>query len=165
MSPILEMNHRGGWALIRATWLSWLEARGFFWVLAFLWMIPPLTALFVWMAAAGDGQIGGLNRAGFCGYYLTLILVNQLTYAQTNWTVGDLIRMGGLTPILLRPLAPVYHVLASEAAGKTVYFAFTLPAAGLLALILKPTLPVRLENALLFLLVLLLAWALRFAWG
>ena len=32
----------------------------------------------------------------FVAYYLVLILVNQLTLAQTNWTVGDIIRMATL---------------------------------------------------------------------
>lgn len=36
------MNHRGGIALIQATWASWLQYRSFFFVLALGWMIPPL---------------------------------------------------------------------------------------------------------------------------
>ena len=46
------MNHRGGWALIKATWTSWLQHRGFFFILAFGWMIPPLIYLLVWSTAA-----------------------------------------------------------------------------------------------------------------
>ena len=29
-----------------------------------------------------------MSRGEFVAYYLVLILVNQLTYAQTNWTVA-----------------------------------------------------------------------------
>ncbi len=152
-------------ALIRSTWLSWMQARGFFFVLAFLWMVPPLISLFVWSAAAGEQPIGGMTPGAFAGYYLVLIVVNQLTYAQTNWTVGDEIRYGGLNPILLRPLTPVYHMLASEIAGKVVYLAFTVPAALLLGLLLHPSLAISLPNTILFIPALLLAWALRFAWG
>ena len=47
------LNHRGGWALVKATWTSWLQYRSFFFVLAFGWMIPPLISLFIWSAAAG----------------------------------------------------------------------------------------------------------------
>ena len=115
------MNYRGGLALIGARWSSWLQHRGFFFTLAFGWMVPPLVYLFVWSTAAGEGTIGRFGRGEFIAYYLALILVNQLTYSQTNWTVGDIIRDGGLTPLLLRPLSPIYDTLSVEMAGKVVY--------------------------------------------
>ena len=159
------MNPRGGWALIKSTWASWMQYRAFFFVLAFGWMVPPLVAMFVWLTAAGDGQIAGITRGEFVTYYLVLMLVNQLTYAQANWTLGDMIREGILNHWLLRPLAPVYHVLASEVAGKIVYLLFTVPFILLLALFLNPVLHLNFANTLLFLLSLLLAWGLRFLWG
>jgi len=159
------VNPRGGWALIRSTWLSWMQHRGFFFLLAFGWMIPPLVALFVWTAAAGEGAIGGMDRGDFVAYYLVLILVNQLTYAQTNWTVGDLIRDGSLNAWLLRPMAPLYNTLAGEVAGKVVFMAFAIPVTAVLALVLRPTIELSLPNALLAVPALLLAWALRFFWG
>jgi len=159
------MNLRGGWALIKNTWLSWLQYRSFFFLLAFMWMIPPLIYLFVWSTAAGEGTIGGLTRAEFVAYYLALILVNQLTYAQTNWTVGDIIRYGQMNALLLRPLSPVFDALASEIAGKVVYMLFVIPVTAILALILRPELHVTLQNGLAFVLALALAWALRFFWG
>lgn len=159
------MNHRGGWALIKSTWASWMQYRSFFFVLAFGWMVPPLVAMFVWLTAAGEGSISGITRSEFVTYYLVLMLVNQLTYSQANWTLGDMIREGILNHWLLRPLAPVYHVLASEVAGKIVYLLFTVPFVLLLALILKPVFNLNFLNGLLFLLSLIFAWALRFLWG
>lgn len=159
------MNHKGGLALVRGTWLSWLQHRGFFFILAFLWMVPPLIAMFVWMAAAGDGSIGGLDRGGFVAYYLALIVANQLTYAQANWTVGDEIRYGGLNAWLLRPIPALYSFLSSEVAGKVVYMIFLLPVTAALAALLRPELHVRPADALLSLLSLLMAWALRTFWG
>ncbi len=166
-SPFSEnrIHHRGGLALIRATWASWMQERSFFFILAFLWMIPPLIALFVWLAAAGDGEIAGMRRGAFVAYYLLIVLVNQFTYAQTNWTVGDVIRMGGLTPWLLRPIPPIYNFLASEVAGRVVFMAFVIPASALLALILKPELDPTPQQVALFIPALLVAWALRFLWG
>lgn len=159
------MNHRGGWALIKSTWASWMQYRSFFFVLAFGWMVPPMVSMFVWLTAAGQGSVGGITRAEFITYYLVLMLVNQFTYAQANWTLGDMIREGVLNHWLLRPLAPLYHVLASEVAGKIVYLLFTVPFVLLLALILHPQFNLSLLNGLLFFLSLIVAWALRFLWG
>jgi ABC-2 type transport system permease protein len=159
------MNTRGGLALIKGLWLSWLQYRSFFFLLAFGWMIPPLIYLLVWSTAAGEGAIGGLRRGEFVAYYLILILVNQVTYAQTNWTVGDLIRYGQMSRILLRPLPPVYDALAAEIAGKAVFMVFDIPIVLILGLVLRPELHVTPANGLAFALALGLAWALRFFWG
>ncbi|MEA4909450.1 MAG: hypothetical protein GYA17_20285 [Chloroflexi bacterium] len=159
------MIDRGGWALVRRSWAAWLQYRSFFFLLAFGWMVPPLIYLFVWSVAAGEGRLAGMGRGEFVAYYLILILVNQLTYAQTNWTVGDLIRIGDLNAWLLRPVPFVYQVLANEVAGKVVTMIFVLPVAGLLALFLRPELDVTAGQAALFVPALLLAWLLRFLWG
>jgi ABC-2 type transport system permease protein len=161
----IELNLRGGWALIKNSWFMWLQHRSFFFLLAFGWMIQPLIYLLVWSTAAGSGEIDGLNRGEFVAYYLVLILVNQLTYAQVNWTVGDEIRYGGMNRILLRPLAPLFDTLATEVAGKVVYMIFVIPVTVIIALILRPEIHLTLSNALVFTPALALSWALRFFWG
>jgi len=158
-------NLRGGWALMRATWASWLQYRSFFFVLAFGWMIPPLIYLLVWSTAASQNPVGGLTRGEFVAYYLVLILVNQVTYAQTNWTVGDLIRYGQMNRLLMRPLSPLYDTLSSEIAGKVVYLVFDLPIVIGLGLILHPELHPSLGEICAFVPALALAWLLRFFWG
>jgi len=159
------MNPRGGWALIQRTWLSWLQYRSFFFLLAFGWMIPPLVYLFVWSTAAGGETVGGLTRGQFVAYYLVLILVNQITYSQTNWTVGDIIRAGSLNTRLLYPMSPHYTTLADEIAGKVVYMLFVVPVTAALAVLLKPELNASLGQVAAFVLALGLAWALRFLGG
>jgi ABC-2 type transport system permease protein len=128
-------------------------------------MMPLLIYLFVWSAAAGRGQVGGLTRGELVTFYLVLILVNQLTFCTNNWTVGDGIRYGRMNFLLLRPLSPLYDALASEVASKVVFMTFALPLTGGLALILRPELHVTGRDAGLFLPALALAWALRFIWG
>ncbi len=159
------MNLRGARALIRNTWLSWMQHRGFFFLLAFMWMVPPLIYLFVWMTAAGSGDIGGFDRGAFVAYYLALIVVNQVTYATTNWTVGDFIRYGNMNILLMRPISPVFDALAQEIAGKVVFMAFVGPFVFILGLILRPEISVTPVRGLQFVLALGLAWALRFFWG
>lgn len=103
----MNMSVRGGWALISSSWLSWVQHRGFFFLLAFGWMIPPLISLFIWYEAASSQPVHGIMQADFVIYYLLFILVNQLTYSQTNWTVGDRIRSGDMNILLLSPLPPL----------------------------------------------------------
>ncbi|QBD81943.1 hypothetical protein EPA93_40590 [Ktedonosporobacter rubrisoli] len=159
------MNIRGILAIIRCTWMSWLQQRSFFFLLAFGWMMPPLVALFVWYTAASGQRIGGLTQSEFVAYYLLFMLVNQLTYAQTNWTVGDRIRNGDMSTILLRPISPILDSLASELASKAAYMLFVVPVVIVLALVLHPELHPPLLNVLAFVPALLMAWLLRFFWG
>src|SRR5712692_5059426 len=159
------MNLHGGWALIKSTWMSWLQYRSFFFLLAFGWMIPPLVSLFVWSTAASEKPIQGLTQGEFVAYYLLFILINQLTYSQTNWTVGDSIRNGDMNRALLRPLSPLFSTLSTELAGKVVYMTFVTPVVAALALLFHPTLHLTLLQVLVFVPALLLAWLLRFFWG
>lgn len=159
------MNHLGGWELIKNTWQSWLQHRGFFFLLAFGWMLPLLVYLMIWSAAAGEGTLAGLSQDTLAGYYLVLVLVNQLTYATTNWTVGDNIRMGQISRWLIQPISPLYHALSSEIAGKVVFMLFSVPVTGLLALIFRPQFDLSWRQVILFIPSILLAWALRFFWG
>ncbi len=159
------MIHRGAIALVKSTWASWMQYRGFFFVLAFGWMVPPLVYLLVWSTAAESGSPVGFSRGALVAYSLTLIVVNQFTYAQTNWTVGDFIRGGQLNTYLLRPMPYIYQILADEAAGKVVFMAFVIPVSAVLALVLRPELHLTLQAGLLFLPALALAWCLRFLWG
>ena len=158
-------NLRGGRALVKSTWLSWMQHRGFFYLVAFSWMVPLLIYLFVWSTAAGEGTVGGFSRGELVGYYLVLILVNQITFATNNWTVGDAIRYGRMNLLLLRPLSPVWDALASEVAVKVVFMTFAVPLVAILALILRPALDITWQNVLAFVPALVLAWALRFLWG
>lgn len=165
------MNLRGGWALVRSSWLSWMQYRSFFFILAFGWMIPPLVALFAWLAAAANQPVNDFSPMAFTVYYLALVVVNQFTYAQANWTLGDNIRAGSLSHWLLRPMAAIFHVLASEAAGKTVMLFFVIPAVPVLGVFfclgagVCPDLSFSRQEILVFLPALALAWALRFLWG
>jgi ABC-2 type transport system permease protein len=134
-------------------------------MLAFGWMIPPLVYLFVWSSAAGTEGIGGLSRREFVAYYLVLIVVNQLTYSQTNWTVGDVIRTGGMNTLLLRPMSPFFDAVATQISGIVVYSAFILPVTAILVLVLRPELHVQPHNVLAFILALVMAGMLRFFWG
>jgi ABC-2 type transport system permease protein len=160
-----ELNIRGGVALVKNTWSSWMQYRSFFFILAFGWMVPPLASMFVWMTAGEDAPIRGFTGREFIGYYLVLILVNQLTYAQSNWTLGDVIRLGDLNFWLMKPMPVIWNLLSSEIAGKVVTLVFVLPITAILAVVLHPEIHTSPGQVFLFVLSLWMAWALRFLWG
>ena len=159
------MNIRGVLALVKLTWATWFAQRSFFFILAFGWMIPPLIYMFVWSTAAGEESIGGFSQGQFISYYLIFIIVNQITFSTSNWTVGDGIRDGYMNTVLLRPLAPITDALANDLASKGIFILFDLPIVIILALVMKPEIDISTANALLFVLALIMAALLRFLWG
>ncbi len=126
------MNWRGGIALVGKTLFSYTSSIGFFWTLALGWLMGPLIYMFVWLAASQEGPIAGYGQSDFILYYVGLMLVNQLTYPCSHWTIGESIQSGTLSVWLLRPLAVLYEAVASDVALKVVCFPFVVViAAGL----------------------------------
>jgi len=158
------MNTRGVWALVRSSWITQMQSRSFYWIIALGWMMPVLIYLFVWRAA-GDLTAHGLTSGALTAYYLALVVVNQVTYSVANWTLGDLIRDGSLSPLLLRPMPPFFAVLGYDLGGKAMFLILAGPAAALLWGWLRPDFVFQAGDALAFLPALILAWALRFLWG
>jgi len=156
------MNLRGGWELIKKSYLGWMASRGFFWTLTFGWMVPSLLYLFVWVAVAGQGQVQGFTRDDFIVYYLCLIMLNQFTYPVCNWTVGDSIRMGRLSDWLLRPLPVMFEAIASDIAMKMVCTPFAVAVTVVLAFFLRPAVHFSPQSVLFFLPAFLLSQLLRF---
>jgi len=58
------MNTRGVWALVRSSWITQMQSRSFYWIIALGWMMPVLIYLLVWRAA-GDLTAHGLPGAPF----------------------------------------------------------------------------------------------------
>lgn len=159
------LNLRGGWELIRKSYLGWMAGRGFYWTLTFGWMMPSLVYLFVWATAAGQGQVQGFKRDDFIVYYLCFILLNQLTYPVSHWTMGDSVRMGRLPNWLLRPLPVMYEAIASDIAMKMVCTPFGVAITLVLAIFLHPAISFSPQSFLFFLPAILLAQVLRFLIG
>jgi len=156
------MNLQGGWALIRKSLFRYTSDRGFFWTLAFGWVMGPLVYLFVWMAAANEGTSGEFGKDDFIFYYLCMMVINQLTYPVSNWTVGDVIRFGWFSTWLMHPVPPVYEAIATDIATKMICVPFSLAMTVILGLVLRPTLTFSLSAVLMFIMALLLAQGLRF---
>jgi len=105
-----------------------------------IWMIGqvlgPLVYLVVWsiVSAGNGGSVGGYTTAQFAGYFILLMLVNQVTYTWVMYEFEYRIREGILSFALLKPVHPIHSDIADNVSSKLI----TLPimiliAAGLVA--------------------------------
>ena len=156
------MNIRGGLALIRKSLFSYMASRGFFWTLAVSWMMGPLVFLFVWVAVAENGGAGGFERTDFIFYYLTLILVNQLSYPCSHWVIGENIQIGIMSTWLMCPLPIIYEAAASDIALKIVCMPVVMVIVAVIALFLGVGGVTAAGSILLFIPALLMSCLLRF---
>lgn len=120
------MKLKGGIALIKSSFLSFTASRGFYWTLTFGWMLTPLIYMFVWVSATGDSGISGFNKTDFITYYIIMMVVNQITYPISHWSVGDRIFDGTFSTWLLRPLPTIYEAIAGDIAMKVACAPFIL---------------------------------------
>ena len=88
-----------------------------------IWMISgslPLVMMAMWIGLAADGPIGGYGAADFAAYFLVVFLVRQLTVVWVIWELDHEIRLGGLSPKLLRPIDPLWGHVIDNLAEKAV---------------------------------------------
>lgn len=95
--------------LLRAFWARSLEYRGqsIIWILS---GILPLIMMMVWLAIADQqaGPVAGYDQAGFISYYLAVIFLRRMIGVWIIWDLDRDIRLGSLSPQLLRPIDPVH---------------------------------------------------------
>ncbi len=79
-----------------------------------IWILTtslPLVMLALWEAAAQAGPVQGYAAADFARYFAFTLVIRQFTGAWLLWELNHQIRTGGLSPLLLRPLNPLYNNL------------------------------------------------------
>jgi ABC-2 type transport system permease protein len=109
-----------------------------------IWLIgmilEPLIYLVVWSTVAGaqGGNVGGYTAEDFAAYFITTMLVNHLTFTWIMHEFEFLIRMGNLSPQLLRPLHPIHVHLADNVTYKLLTSLVMLPAAFVLGALFQP---------------------------
>lgn len=81
-----------------------------------IWVLSatmPLIMLALWNAVAAEGPIAGFGQTEMARYFAATLVVRQLTGAWILWQLNYLIRTGGLSPLLLRPMTPLLYEAAS----------------------------------------------------
>ncbi len=150
------------WALFRAGWGNALAYRAEI----FIWMLTgtlPLVMMSVWLSVAGGEAVGSFQPADFVSYYLGGIFVRQMVGVWIVWDLERAIRLGELSPKLLRPINPIYEYMAENLAAKPMRLPVLLPLL-VLGPLLYPGAGYELSpaNVLAFLVTLALAWLLYF---
>src|SRR5450759_3240197 len=87
-------------------------------------LVSPVVYLAVWTTIANSqGSVSGLTANDFITYYLTLLIVDQLTSDITIHIFGYKIQDGSLSNELLRPIHPILtNALINNLAFKALTF-------------------------------------------
>jgi ABC-2 type transport system permease protein len=101
-----------------------IQAASQYRVQSILWMlfsvIRPVIFLAAWVAVANaqGGQIGAYDVRDFAAYYVALSLVSNLAMAWNAYDFEFEVRMGRLSPKLLRPLHPMHYAVVENIVWK-----------------------------------------------
>ena len=103
-------------------------------------LVSPIVYLAVWTTIANSqGSVNGLTANDFITYYMTLLIVDQITSDITIHILAYKIQDGTLAGDLLRPVHPILtSTLVYNVASKALFFTVLLPAWIILALIFHP---------------------------
>ena len=128
-------------------------------------IVNPLLYMAVWWAVAGDGDVAGFRRGDVVIYYIVFMVVSHATWAVGYHQWAPLVRLGRLSPHLMRPINPIWIAASGDLASKLTAAAMLVPVWSAMLLILRPEFTFEWANVVLFVPALLLAAALAFIIG
>ena len=104
------------------------------------WLVSPIVYLSVWTTIANSqGSVKGLSANDFITYYLTVLVVDQLTSEITIHLLASKIQDGTLAGELLKPIHPILtNTLMNNLAFKALIFIVFLPVWLVLVLLFQP---------------------------
>jgi ABC-2 type transport system permease protein len=132
------------------------------------WLVSPIVYLSVWVTIANSkGSVSGLTANDFITYYLTLLIVDQLTSEITIHTLAYKIQDGTLSGDLIRPVHPILTgALINNIAFKVLNLMAFIPIWIVLFLVFRPDYSsVTLASVLLALPGILIGFWLNFLLG
>lgn len=104
----------------------------------FVWLLTttmPLVSLVLWTSVAAEaGPLGRFGEREFSAYFLTTLVVRQLTGSWLVWEMNEDIKSGALSQRLLKPVHPLVVYSARAAASLPLRALLCVPIVALLAL-------------------------------
>lgn len=131
-----------------------------------VWMLTttmPLVSLALWSAVAAEGAVGGFTQQRFGAYFLTTLVVRQLTGSWLVWVLNQEIRSGSLAQRLQKPIHPLIVYSAENLSALPLRAALSAPIAVIGVFLLSPgALQLSPGTLSVFLISLVGAWAINF---
>jgi ABC-2 type transport system permease protein len=115
--------------LWQVNWAEQWQYRANLLMYLLYWLVSPIVYLAVWTTVArSQGAVSGLTANDFVTYYLTLLIVDNLTSQITIHLLAYKIQDGTLSSELLKPVHPILtNVLINNLAFKMLNFMALIP--------------------------------------
>ncbi|HLF27982.1 MAG TPA: ABC-2 family transporter protein [Anaerolineae bacterium] len=126
--------------LWQVNWAEQWQYRANLLMYVLYWLVSPIVYLAVWTTVANSqGSVNGLTANDFTTYYLTLLIVDNLTSDITLHLLAYKIQDGTLATELLKPIHPILtNVLVNNLAFKALMLIVLIPIWLGLCLLFQP---------------------------
>lgn len=154
--------------LWQTNWAEQWQYRANLLMYLLYWLVSPIIYLAVWTTVAHtQGTVGGLTANDFITYYLTLLIVDQLTSEITIHMLAYKIQDGTLSGELMRPVHPILtNTLVNNLAFKALTFMVLIPVWVVLWILFQPDFSaVTIGSVLLSLPGILIGFGISFLFG
>lgn len=104
------------------------------------WLVSPIIYLAVWTSiASSKGNVNGLTADDFTAYYMTLLVVDQITSNIVIHTFAFKVQDGSLSGELVRPIHPMLtNALVNNIAFKALTIMGFIPIWSILYFLFRP---------------------------
>jgi len=130
-----------------------------------VWMLTmtmPFVSLALWSAVSATGPVGRFDQKTFVAYFVSTIIVRQLSGSWVVWEMIQDIKSGTLGSRLLKPIHPLIVYSADNLAAIPLRMVFSAPLAAIAIVSGGATLPSQPHVAAAFLVSLFGAWVITF---
>ena len=126
--------------LWQVNWAEQWQYRANLIMYIFYWLVSPIIYLAVWTSIANaNGDVSGLTANDFITYYMTLLIVDQLTSNIIIHIFAYKVQDGTLSADLIKPIHPMLTAtLINDIAFKSLNLIVLTPIWIVLALLFKP---------------------------
>lgn len=126
--------------LWQVNWAEQWQYRANLLMYLLYWLVSPVVYLAVWTSIARtQGSVSGLTANDFVTYYMTLLIIDQLTTDITIHIFAYKVQDGSLSNELIRPIHPLLtNTLVNNIAFKALTFIALIPVWLVLWLLFQP---------------------------